>query len=135
MKVIVVDDDKTLKTVIVRGLTIAGYEVMAEENGLVAWKRLQKEKADIAVLDINMPKMNGFQLLKKIRTDKRFKNMPVIMLSVRNLAKDQVKGYDTGADDYLPKPFKMDVFIARIKLLERRILKKEIGENQLFPSQ
>lgn len=135
MKVIVVDDDKTLRTIISRGLTNAGYEVTEAKNGLLAWERLRKEKIDIAVLDINMPKMNGFQLLKKIRTDKKFKNMPVIMLSVRNLAEDQVEGYDTGADDYLPKPFKMDMLCMRIKLLERRILKKEIGKNQLLPSQ
>ena len=87
-------------------------------------RRLQAEGADMAVLDVNMPEMDGFELLKHIRTDDRFKNMPVLMLTIRAFADDQVQGYETGADDYLTKPFHNDILLARIKVLERRILKK-----------
>lgn len=124
MKVIVADDDNIFRSLVVEILTDAGYEVTAEVNGLLAWEKLQAEGADMAVLDINMPEMDGFALLKNIRTDERFKEMPVLMLTIRAFAEDQVQGYDTGADDYLTKPFDNSVLLARVKALERRIINK-----------
>lgn len=124
MKVLVADDDNTFRSLVVEILTEAGYEVNAEENGLLAWNHLQAHGADLAVLDVNMPEMDGFQLLRNIRTDERFRDMPVLMLTIRAFADDQVQGYETGADDYLTKPFNSDVLLARVKVLERRILKK-----------
>jgi len=124
MKVLVADDDDNFKDLVVELLTDAGFEVAAEINGRLAWDRLQAEGADMAVLGVNVPEMDGFELLKNIRNDERFKNMPVLMLTIRAFADDQVQGYDTGADDYLTKPFATDEFLSRIKVLERRILKK-----------
>ncbi len=124
MKVLVADDNNTFKSLVVEILTDAGYEVAAEENGLLAWKRLQAEGADMAVLDVNMPEMDGFELLRHIRGDDRFRDMPVLMLTIRAFADDQMQGYETGADDYLTKPFDNDIFLSRVKVLERRILKK-----------
>ncbi|HBW23233.1 MAG: hypothetical protein A2X28_05700 [Elusimicrobia bacterium GWA2_56_46] len=125
MKVLVADDDNTFRSLVLEILTDAGYEVAAEENGRLAWERLQAEGADLAVLDVNMPEMDGFELLGRIRADERFRNMPVLMMTIRAFADDQVQGYETGADDYLTKPFNTDVFLARVKVLERRILKKQ----------
>ena len=125
MKVLVADDDNTFRSLVLEILTDAGYEVAAEENGRLAWERLQAEGADLAVLDVNMPEMDGFELLGRIRADERFRNMPVLMMTIRASADDQVQGYETGADDYLTKPFNTDVFLARVKVLERRILKKQ----------
>lgn len=124
MKVLVADDDDTFRSLVVEILTGAGYEVAAEVNGLLAWERLQAEGADMAVMDVNMPEMDGFQVLRHIRTDDRFKDMPVLMLTIRAFADDQVEGYETGADDYLTKPFDSDILLSRVKVLERRILKK-----------
>jgi DNA-binding response OmpR family regulator len=124
MKVLVADDDDNFRSLVTAILTEDGYEVAAEVNGRLAWENLQANGADMAVLDINMPEMDGFELLRHIRTDERFKEMPVLMLTIRAFAEDQVTGYDTGADDYLTKPFANDVFLSRIKVLERRILKK-----------
>lgn len=125
MKVLIADDDDTFRSLVIEVLTGAGYEVRAEINGLLAWHRLQAEGADLAVLDVNMPEMDGFELLKRIRSDERFKTIPVLMLTIRAFADDQVQGYDTGADDYLAKPFHNDVLLSRVKVLERRILKKQ----------
>ena len=125
MKVLVADDDNIFRSLVVEILTEAGYDVTAEVNGQLAWERLQADGADMAVLDINMPEMDGFTLLKHIRTDDRFKAMPVLMLTIRAFADDQVQGYDTGADDYLIKPFDNDVLLSRIRALERRILNKD----------
>jgi DNA-binding response OmpR family regulator len=124
MKILVADDDDTFRSLVIEILTEAGYEVVAKENGLLAWEHLQANGADLAVLDINMPEMDGFQLLHHIRTDERFRDMPVLLLTIRAFADDQVQGYETGADDYLTKPFNSDILLARVKVLERRILKK-----------
>jgi two-component system OmpR family response regulator len=124
MKVLVADDDDNFRSLVVELLTDAGYEVAAEINGRLAWERLQAEGADMAVLDVNMPEMDGFELLRHIRGDERFRSIPVLMLTIRAFADDQVEGYDAGADDYLTKPFANDEFQSRIKVLERRILKK-----------
>jgi DNA-binding response OmpR family regulator len=124
MKVLVADDDTTFRTLVIEVLTDAGYEVSAHENGLLAWEHLQAEGADLAVLDINMPEMDGIELLGNIRSDERFKGMPVLLLTIRAFTEDQVQGYERGADDYLTKPFDNDVLVARVKVLERRILGK-----------
>ncbi len=124
-RILIAEDDVVFRNLTIDILTSAGYEALAEENGLLAWERLQEEGADMAVLDINMPEMDGIELLKNIRTDERFKDMPVLLLTIKALVEDQVSGYETGADDYLVKPFDKDVFLARLKVLERRILESQ----------
>lgn len=124
MKILVADDDNTFRSLVNEIFTDAGYEVSAHENGRLALEYLQAEGADLAVLDINMPEMDGIELLGRIRSDERFKDMPVLLLTIRAFTEDQVQGYDRGADDYLTKPFSNDVLVARVKVLERRILGK-----------
>ena len=122
MKILVADDNDIFRSLVVEVLTAAGYTTVDEVNGLLAWNRLQAEGADMAILDVNMPQMDGFELLRNIRADERFKTMPVLMLTIRAFANDQIEGYEGGADDYLTKPFDNDVLLARVKVLERRIL-------------
>ena len=123
MKVLVADDNDIFRSLVVELLTEAGYEVADEVNGLLAWRRLQEEGADMAVLDINMPDMDGLELLRHIRADEKFKTIPVLMLTIRAFTDDQIKGYENGADDYLTKPFNNAIFLSRVKVLERRILR------------
>ena len=125
MKVLVADDNDIFRSLVVELLTEAGYEVADEVNGLLAWRRLQAEGADMAVLDINMPDMDGLELLRHIRSDEKFKAIPVLMLTIRAFTDDQIKGYENGADDYLTKPFNNAIFLSRVKVLERRILKNK----------
>ncbi len=125
MKILVVDDDEVFRALVKEVLAQENYEVITANNGFSAWKILQKEKADIAILDVNMPQMSGFELLAKIREDKTFSKMPVIMLTIRAFTEDQIAGYEYGADDYLAKPFDNQILLARIKVLERRILGKK----------
>jgi len=122
MKILIADDDLVFRSLVSEVLMDAGYEVSAHENGRLAWEALQAEGADMAVLDINMPEMDGVELLGLIRADANFVNMPVLMLTIRSFVEDQVQGYDHGADDYLTKPFSNEVLVARLKVLERRIL-------------
>jgi DNA-binding response OmpR family regulator len=120
----VAEDDNNFRLLISEVLQGAGHTPITEPNGLLAWERLQKEGADMILTDVNMPEMDGFQLLKKIRTSANYCKIPVMMLTIRAFAEDQIMGYDTGADDYLSKPFDNGVLVARITVLERRILKR-----------
>jgi DNA-binding response OmpR family regulator len=119
MKILIADDDDDLRDLVEMVLSSAGYNVLANANGKLAWDRLQKEGADLAVLDINMPEMDGLELLDLIRGDDRFKEMPVMMLTARKGMDERAKGLERGADDYLTKPFDNDELVRRVKLLEQ----------------
>jgi two-component system OmpR family response regulator len=121
--VMVVDDDDMFRELVSEILTQGGYKVVNASDGLEAWNKMQKAKVDIAVLDLNMPNMDGLELTRKIRDDVKYKDMPVLMLTVRALVEDQVSGFDRGADDYLTKPFDSGMLLTRVKVLERRLLK------------
>lgn len=123
MRILIAEDDDNFRTLITELLEQAGHTPMPEPNGRLAWRRLLREGADMVVTDINMPELDGFGLLRHIRSDEYYHKLPVLMLTIRQLAEDQVSGYDTGADDYLTKPFDHEIFIARIHALGRRILK------------
>lgn len=127
MKILIADDDEMFRLLVSEVLSAAGYSVSAHENGRYAWEHLQAEGADLAVLDVNMPEMDGFELLSRIRADERSRALPVLLLTIRAEVADQVSGYDCGADDYLPKPFSKEVLVARVKVLERRILGRRGG--------
>ncbi|MEK7742991.1 MAG: response regulator [Elusimicrobiota bacterium] len=121
--ILVADDDQMFRELVTEVLAQGGYRVLAAQDGLAAWNLLQKKKADMAVLDLNMPNMDGLELTRKLRGDARFKDMPILMLTIRAMIEDQVSGYDRGADDYLTKPFENKMLLARMRVLERRILK------------
>lgn len=119
MKILIAADDDEARERVAVVLADAGYEVSAHENGKKAWESLQKGGADIVVLDINMPEMDGLELLDLIRADARFKEIPVMLMTARTTQADQTHGLERGADDYLTKPFHNDVLVARVKLLEK----------------
>lgn len=124
MRILIAEDDDNFRTLITELLEQAGHVPLPEPNGQLAWERLLREGADMLVTDINMPVLDGFQLLGKVRASDKYGAIPVLMLTVRAFAEDQIAGYETGADDYLTKPFDNAVFIARINVLERRIIKR-----------
>lgn len=121
--VMVVDDDDMFRDLVTEILTQGGYRVARAEDGQKAWELMQKEKVDLAVLDLNMPNMDGLELTRKIRDDANYKDLPILLLTVRALVEDQVSGFERGADDYLTKPFDSKMLLARVKVLERRIIK------------
>jgi len=117
MKILIADDDDELRDLVEMVLSSAGFSVSPYCNGKLAWEALQKNGADLAVLDINMPEMDGLELLDLIRGDERFKEMPVMLLTARKGMDERAKGMERGADDYLTKPFENDELIKRVKLL------------------
>lgn len=119
MKILIADDDDELRDMEEILLSSAGYEVSAHANGKLAWESLQKDGADMAVLDINMPEMDGLELLDLIRGSERFAEIPVMLLTANTAKAAQERGLQRGADDYMTKPFETDVLLQHIKRLER----------------
>jgi DNA-binding response OmpR family regulator len=117
MKVLLVDDDLDLLSVTGFALQQAGFVVVKANDGLAALQVFESENPDIAVLDINMPRMNGFELAQRLRQKSK---IPVLMLTVRSEEQDVVRALSLGADDYLTKPFSPRILVARIRALLRR---------------
>ena len=117
MKILLVDDDADLLSVTGFALQQAGFLVVKAVDGVAALEAFEREHPHLAVLDINMPRMNGFDLAQKLRERSR---IPVIMLTARSEEGDVVRALSLGADDYLSKPFSPKILIARVKALLRR---------------
>lgn len=117
-RILLVDDEERILKFLRSKLTALGYEVLTASNGLEALEQAQAQEPDLIVLDVLMPRMNGLEVVKELRT---FSSVPVIILSARGDDVDIIKGLSIGADDYLPKPFNPDELVARIEALRRRL--------------
>jgi len=117
-RVLVVDDERRILNFLSSKLKATGYDVFAADNGVEALEQVQVQEPDLVVLAILMPKKDGFETLKELRT---FSSVPVIILSAKGTNVDKVKGLSLGADDYLAKPFSPDELIARIEAVRRRL--------------
>jgi len=113
----IVDDDTKLLRLLERYLTDFGYRVQAATDPLAGLREIDGNRPDLVILDVMLPGMNGFEVLKRIR---RFSGVPVIMLTARGDLTDRVTGLELGADDYLPKPFEPRELVARIQTVLRR---------------
>ena len=120
-KVLLAEDDLSLSFVIKDGLQDAGFEVIHCTDGEAAWQKFQKGAFDICLLDINMPVRDGFSLAKKIRQLSDV--VPIIFLTAKSLEEDKIKGFETGADDYITKPFSMKELVMRMDVFLRRTKK------------
>ncbi len=123
-RVLVVDDEKRILNFLLSKLKFSGYEVCTACTGAEALQRIQEKDPDLVVLDVMMPKMDGFETLIKLRS---FSSVPVIILSARGANEDKIKGLGLGADDYLAKPFNPNELVARIEAVKRRLT---AGESQ-----
>ena len=116
-KILVVDDEASIVTMLAYNLKKEGYDVVTAEDGEVALEKFESEKPDLLLLDIMMPKMDGYEVCRKIREKS---NVPIIMLTARADEVDKVVGLEMGADDYVTKPFGNRELIARVKANLRR---------------
>ena len=116
--ILLVEDDASLSTVLADYLRSKGYTVETASNGREAWELVLIKHYDLIISDIMMPKMNGYELLKLIRA--QYSHLPVIMLSAKTDRDDIIAAYDLGCDDYMPKPFSMDILICKIEAVLRR---------------
>lgn len=114
------EDDTTIQNFVSYALSNAGYEVKCFGAPSGFWAEVKKQMPDLLLLDVMLPEEDGISILKKLRADKDTKKLPVIMLTAKSAEYDRIIGLDSGADDYVPKPFSIMELISRIKAVLRR---------------
>jgi DNA-binding response OmpR family regulator len=119
--VLAADDDADILELITFRLERSGYTVLQARDGEEAWHLARTAKPDLAVLDVMMPKLDGFELTRRLRADEATKGMPIILLTARAQESDVQDGFEAGADDYMRKPFSPQELRARVQaILGRR---------------
>lgn len=124
--ILIAEDDNDIVKLLKLYLESSGYRVLTVDNGLSAFELIQNEQIDLAVVDIMMPKMDGYELIKKTR---EVKNIPILILSAKNQDTDKILGLNLGADDYMTKPFSPLEIIARVKANLRRFYNLNNGDS------
>jgi two-component system phosphate regulon response regulator OmpR len=128
-KILTIDDDEKLTELLKNYLARFNYEVIISNHPLEGLNKLKSELPDIIILDVMLPDMEGFEVLKEIR---KYSSTPVIMLTARGEVSDRIVGLEMGADDYLPKPFEPRELVARIQTVLRRGKTKDSKEVDKF---
>ena len=118
--ILIVEDELAIVELVSFALKAAGWEVDAVHNTADAWQYLQQKRPQVILLDWMLPDQPGLRLLSRIRGDRQFNTLPVIMLTAKSMEEDKVAGLDHGADDYITKPFSPRELVARIKAVIRR---------------
>ena len=137
MRVLLIEDDVTIARLLKEGLEDESYAVDVANDGSEGYRTAAADDYDVIILDIMLPEMNGYEVCRALRNDGN--KTPILMLTARDTERDIVEGLDTGADDYLAKPFSFDVLLARIRALLRRPNEKleeilQVGDLKLDPS-
>ncbi|MCK8825023.1 response regulator transcription factor [Fuchsiella alkaliacetigena] len=129
-KILVVDDDQNIRKLITVYLKQAGYQILEAQNGPEAINLTNNEDPDLIILDIMLPKLDGWKVCQKLR--ERHK-LPIIMLTAKGEKYDKIKGFDLGADDYITKPFDPDELVARVQARMRRTEGEDLHKTLKFP--
>lgn len=119
-RILVIDDDSAISELVAVNLEMAGYDVSQAEDGIKGQALALQLLPDLIMLDLMLPKVDGFTVCQRLRRDDRTSEIPVLMLSALGQTKDKVEGFNAGADDYLTKPFEIEELLARIRALLRR---------------
>jgi DNA-binding response OmpR family regulator len=114
-KVLIIDDEVDLVETIRFPLELEGFQVLAAYNGEEGLNRARSENPDLILLDLMLPKLDGYKICRLLKFDERYKHIPIFMLTAKTQEKDKILGKETGADEYLTKPFDIDELIAKIK--------------------
>ncbi|WP_114941351.1 response regulator transcription factor [Mucilaginibacter endophyticus] len=130
LKVLLVEDEPTLAAIVKESLEKRGFSIILAANGVEGWTLFRSERPDVCVIDVMMPRKDGFSLVGDIRL--LDEQVPLIFLTARVLTEDVLKGFELGADDYIKKPFSMEELILRLKAIARRkVLPQVPGQSAL----
>lgn len=116
-KILIVDDEKDLVEILTFRLEAAGYDVVSAQNGQEGLEKAKSEKPDLVLLDVMMPKMDGYQVCRALKLDGKYKKVPIIILTAKVEEGDKRTGETVGADGYITKPFDSGELLAKIKEL------------------
>lgn len=128
MKILVVDDDPAVRESLRRSLIFNGYSIVLAADGEEALDKVQSERPDMAILDVMMPKLDGLEVCRELRS--QGDDIPILLLTARDSVSERVAGLDAGADDYLTKPFALEELLARTRSLVRRAARPAAVETQ-----
>ncbi len=117
-KILLVEDDEALRFIVKDNLEQQNYDVEVAENGEIALHQFSQNSFDLVILDVMLPKIDGFQVAKTIRATNE--HIPIIFLTARSMTEDKIKGLTIGGDDYIPKPFSMEELLLKIKIFLKR---------------
>src|SRR5256714_13462127 len=115
--ILTADDDPQLLRLVMRNLQLEDYNVLVASDGKQALEQIETHQPDLVLLDVMMPKMDGFTVCQRVR---EFSAVPIIIVTARGQDQDKIRGLDLGADDYLTKPFSVDELLARVRAVLRR---------------
>lgn len=133
-RLLLVDDEPGLRAAVQAYLEDSNFAVEVASNARDGWELLQRYNPDLLISDIMMPQVDGYQFLKQVREDPRYKALPVVFLTAKGMTSDRIQGYQAGCDAYLSKPFDPDELVAIItNLLARRAAAKEMSDNAETP--
>lgn len=116
-RILVVDDERDLLEMVTLRLKAQGYEVITACDGEQGLDKARREKPDLIILDLMLPKIDGYKVCRMLKFDEKYKKIPIIMFTARAQDKDEKLGFEVGADAYLNKPFDPDFFLAKIEEL------------------
>jgi DNA-binding response OmpR family regulator len=114
-KILVVDDEVDLVETVRFPLEMEGFDVLVSYNGEDALNQARKENPDLIILDLMLPKLDGYKVCRLLKFDERYKHIPILMLTAKTQEKDKILGKETGADEYITKPFEMDYLMEKVK--------------------
>jgi two-component system alkaline phosphatase synthesis response regulator PhoP len=114
-KILLVDDEVDLVETVRFPLEMEGYHVLVSYNGEDALNQARKENPDLILLDLMLPKLDGYKVCRLLKFDERYKHIPILMLTAKTQEKDKVLGLETGANEYITKPFEMDFLMKKVK--------------------
>jgi len=114
-KILIVDDEADLVETVRFPLEMEGYHVLVSYNGEDALNQARKENPDLILLDLMLPKLDGYKVCRLLKFDDRYKHIPILMLTAKTQEKDKALGMETGANEYITKPFEMDDLLKKVK--------------------
>ncbi len=119
-RILVIDDDPAIAELVAINLEMAGYDVAQATDGIKGQALAVQLLPDLIILDLMLPKVDGFTICQRLRRDQRTSDIPILMLTALSQTQDKVEGFNAGADDYLTKPFELEEMLARVRALLRR---------------
>jgi len=114
-KILIVDDEPDLVETVRFSLEMEGYQVLVSHNGEEGLSQAKKESPDLILLDLMLPKLDGYKICRLLKFDERYKHIPILMLTAKTQEKDKLLGMETGVDEYMTKPFDMDQLMEKVK--------------------
>ncbi|MEO0101922.1 MAG: response regulator [candidate division WOR-3 bacterium] len=116
-KILIIEDEERIVAVLERRLESEGYEVITASNGRLGFNKARQEKPDLIILDLILPEMDGYQICNFLKRDRRYQNIPIVILSARSQEKDMEEAKKAGADAYFTKPFNYEELLGKIEEL------------------